>query len=652
MASVAILLGALSLSPGLLFAAQEEVPSSPLLHVPVESFTHGEKIPFSLLIEGEAEYVRLLFRHHGIEEFQVRPMDRTMGAGYVFHLETADLPHLTLEYYLEAGIGGETFLLPVDAPKSCFQVEGQSLDEIPEVPENLPDPQAQKTKIEWPLNFTGSTDYPVWEDGPVADPAMQSAGNLALDLRLGRDPNSYVISANTSYSNQPMPGENPFNLSNMLVSLASNHHSLKAGDLFIQETEFTATGLGRRGVSYGFDNRKITFSFFSVQSQQVKGFDGFGIPKAGVGLIGGSLGFRFWRDRLSMKAVFVDGKDDPRLGANVGASYFNATARKGRVVSLSPEARLLQNKMTLGGEIAFSEFDGDLSDEEPARSDHAWRLGGGMNFGKVQVQSTVRRIGKEFQPIGQQFFTKDRLGHDTTLSATLGRLNLFGSFSVMRDNVDRNPQADTTGIQAGNVNINWTPFRWLSMTLGYQMNSQDTRRDDGFVLFQQDSRMNAFSGGLNLTLGSSMVLTFQASETEQSSRHNPSAAMTSRAINLGGMFRGGQVLTLNPTVSYTHSQSPYSGNDMHMLGSFVLMDVQIIREILSTAVSGSYSRTETGGFGVSENINVSGFLNLNLRKLIRIGNLVLSGQGSYGQMGMGGMTQTTKAAALKCDFSF
>lgn len=642
----------ISLAPVFLSASPNAETPSPIAHNPPESFIHGEKIRIAAWIEEDAEFVRLHYRSAGIEEFQVRKMISSESGEHIHRLDTTDLPGLILEYYLEASVAGRRVCLPANAPESFMTVEGSSREEIPEVPKDLPDPLSHKKKFEWPLNITGSVDYPVWEDGPVADPVMQSAGNIALDLRMGQDPRSYVLSANTSYTNQPFPGEPHFNLSNMLLTLTSRQHSLKAGDLFIQETEYTATGLGRRGVSYAFDNNKFLFRFFNVQSQQVRGFDGFGIPKPEVSLIGGIAGFRFLEDRMSVKAVYIDGKDDPRQGVNVGAAFFNAKARKGRVLSLSPEARLLKNKMTLGGELAASNYDGDLSDEEEAKTDLAWRFGGGMNFGKVQVQSVVRRIGKDFHPIGQQYFTNDRLGHNTTVSAAFGRLNIFGTFSIARDNVGKNPESDTTENQTGNVNINWSPSRWLSMSLGYQVNSQETSREDGLVMFNQDSRMNQISGGLNLTLGSFMVLTFQASESEQSSQSNPAAAMTSRAFNLGCMFRGGRFLTFNPSVSYTHSRNPFTGHDMRMLGSFVNLNLQLVREILSTAISGSYSQTETAGFGSSENINVSGFMNLHLQKLIRVGNLVLSARGSFAQMGMGSFTQTTKAAALKCDFSF
>jgi len=51
-----------------------------------------------------------------------------------------------------------------------------------------------------------------------------------------------------------------------------------------------------------------------VSSQQIKGFNGFGIPKSNANVLGGAVGYKFLRDMIFLKAVYLAGKDDPNQG--------------------------------------------------------------------------------------------------------------------------------------------------------------------------------------------------------------------------------------------------------------------------------------------------------------------------------------------------
>jgi hypothetical protein len=56
--------------------------------------------------------------------------------------------------------------------------------------------------------------------------------------------------------------------------------------------------------------------------------------------------------------------------------------------------------------------------------------------------------------------------------------------------------------------------------------------------------------------------------------------------------------------------------------------------------------------GVTNTLNLSGMLGLQLKKLIKIGTVTLSVRGNYGRTKMPGFSNTISAILAQCDFSF
>ena len=136
------------------------------------------------------------------------------------------------------------------------------------------------------------------------------------------------------------------------------------------------------------------------------------------------MGYKFLRDMISLKAIYLAGKDDPNQGVNVGFSSFVQT-RKGSVASLAEETYLFQNRLILTGEVAQSRFDENAQDEEGSKTDLAWKLGGNVSSGVLTTGAIYRRIGGDFNSIGFPYFTNDREG----VEANIGQTNPQITFS-------------------------------------------------------------------------------------------------------------------------------------------------------------------------------------------------------------------------------
>lgn len=620
-------------------------------HAPVVSYVAGESLIIAARAPG-ARGMRILFRFPGVDEFQVRKMNKGEGGEFSFALDSREVTGASFDYYVEAERKGELAFLPAGAPSSFFTATGEGGPAL-EVPGDLPSPTPAEGKVTWPVSLTGTGQAVIYEKDESATPKdYPLAGNVRLAANYRKGDTNVVFDTTFNYSNTPVQGEKDIDLSNMAVSVSHDQHSLKAGDVNITESEFTVQGLGRRGLEYAYAGAKASIHIFDINSQQPRGFDGFGVPKPALSIFGGAVGYKFLKDAISIKAVYLSGKDDPTLGVNVSESNFNARGRKGSVFALIEETNLFQNRLTLGGEYARSDFDGDTSDTSGSRRDSAWRVGGSFRSGILQAGAIYRFIGGGFNPIGFQYFSNDRRGLEANVGLSKGRLSLTGTFQSMKDNVNGDAERDTTKNMNGNLNFMWNVSDKVSFNIGYQRGEQDTSRDGATPLFPQDSVTDQVSGALMFTLSPSASLNLQVANASASSKSSPQGNNTGLNVNFGGAFRAGNVLSFSPTLGFAAAKNKFTGERQLTYNSFLAAELNIVPEWFSTSIQGGYTRSDNGSMGVSETLNLSGLLSLQLRKLIKIGTVSLSARGNYGRTKMTGFSNTVSSVLAQCDFSF
>jgi hypothetical protein len=647
----AIILLALGCMRQLALSAQPVPGPLQIEHAPVVSYRAGESLTISAKAPG-AQGMRILFRFPGVDEFQVRKMSKDESGEFSFALDSREITGTSFDYYVEAERKGEIAFLPTGAPSSFFTAAGEG-GPAPEVPGDLPSPMPAEGKVTWPVSLTGTAQAVIYEKDESATPKdFPAAGNLRLAANYRKGDTNVVIDSTFNYSNTPIQGEKEIDLSNMAVAVSHDQHSLKAGDVNITESEFTVQGLGRRGLEYAYTGAKASVHVFDINSQQPRGFDGFGIPKAALNIFGGAVGAKFLKGAVSLKAVYVSGRDDPTRGVNVSESYFNARKRKGSVFALVEETSLFQNRLTLGAEYARSDFDGDLSDESGSRRDSAWRLGGSFRSGIVQAGAVYRFIGGGFNPIGFQYFSNDRRGLEANVGLSRGRLSLTGTFQSMKDNVNGDAERDTTKNLNGNLNFMWNVSDRVSFNIGYQRGEQDTSRNGTTPLFPQDSVTDQVSGALMFTLSPSSSLNLQVANAAATSKSSPQGNNTGLNVNLGGAFRAGSFLSVSPTLGFASAKNKFTGERQITYNSFLAAELTIVPEWFSTSFQGGYTRSDNGSMGVTDAFNLSGLLSVQLKKLIKLGTVSLSVRGNYGRTKMTGFSNTVSAILAQCDFSF
>ena len=621
-------------------------------HTPVAGFSHGDKLKIEAVAQTDIDYMIFYFRYSGISQWQARDMVKSESSAFACEFDTSVLPSTEFEYYLEARKGDQRVYFPSSAPETPFQVSGSSREPLPDVPSEMPSPQEEEKKFRLPVCANGSLQSTIHEKEPQTGIKKTAAGGNFRAFHTGQASGSMGlnIDSNFSLTNTPLAGENNVDLSNMIVGLTRGSHTLQAGDISFNESEYSVNGAGRRGVDYAFNSQSVYLHAFDISSQQVKGFKGFGIPNGEVSVMGGAAGLNLFKNALSVKAIYISGKDNPSKGTNVATSIYSP-ARQGQVLAVTQETRLFQNRLNLQAEVARSTSDTELSDQIGESSDTAFRLGTGLALGSLTLGVVYRYIGEDFNSVGLQSLPNNKKGLEANFNFSKGILNIQGNYMSQQDNVKNDPAEYTTKADNGSVNCLLSFSSKLMLGLGYRRTGQQTTLG-GAEAYNQDSLTDEFSGTFNLNLGSSAGLNIAVTNSTLSSRANPTSDSSALGMNLGGFIRVGEILTLSPAFGVSQLINKSTNEKSLTYTSFLTGEVYLIRRLCSLLISGSFNKAEFPSVGVSNNMDVTSGLNFYLGRALKSIELVLSAKGSYQLSDSPGFRYENYRIFFQSDISF
>ena len=635
-------------------SAQNEKILPVLEHTPITTFNNGDLIEIKAKIVGNVEFMRFHFRYR-IKEFQVREMTKHDDGSYFFEFDTSILPVLEFDYYLEIKVEGETIFYPAEAPKEIVSVLGQSEEPLPEIPKDFPPPEEEEKKFRLPISINGSIETKLIEKESIPDGKKTTAnGNLRVFHNYSKDDYMFYFDSNFSYTKMSFEGEKKFDLSNMILSISKASHTLKAGDININESEYSVSGLGRRGFEYLYDNQNAYIHLFDVSSQQAKGFQGFGIPKSKISILGGAIGCNFLNDVLSFKAIFLTGNDDPAEGMSIGFSE-DLERRKGHVFAFVHGGRFFNDKVNFNAEFARASYDGNLEDDLDAVSDNAYQIGGNASYGEsgvINIGAKYNYIGNEFNSIGYQFITNDRKGYETNLGFTYKSFNISGSFVASQDNVGNDPSELTTKDKNLSGNISLSISDKMSLNVGYRRDKQNTFEDGNIETFLQDNLTNEIMGNLSVYFSPEVSMDISVTNSDMSSENEPESDNSIFTLNLGGSMRNGEILFITPSYSYSKILNKFTEEETFTHNAFLATEIYFFPQVISLNFSGSYNRTEFSLGDITQAFDIGGGLNLYLDKLIKIGSIVLTLKGNYQYSKIEEVSESNYLALFQCNFAF
>lgn len=568
-------------------------------HIPIKKFIQGTKLKIEVSATGQVQWLRLFYRVEGVDHFQARKIDQSQVGLFTYILDTSLLVTARFDYYIMANVNGKIVYLPHKAPGKYFEAKGE-----------VSESKKKKSKLPVSIKVNGSLSGRI--TGESADQEQRSFladGNISISQLTNKDDLKINLSLNSTSTNHPLDGNENFDLSNLTLSVKMKNHFAKIGDIsFVSSSQFSINALGRRGIEYQFDNNRFLFHFFNINSQQQLGWEGL-IPKTNLSLMGGILGYSFFNQKLTLKLIYITGKDDPSEASNVGTSLLDS--RDGNVWAFVPELNLFKNKLKISGEFAQSIHDKNLEDEDGPDKDRAWRVGGVFISKTITLRANYKLIGKEFNPIGYSFFVNDRESYDINMGINLKKIHCNLFYLDEQNNVENDPSNWVSNIKNGGADLTMSLFKWASLNLGYRRNKMESFGLENLGTLFGDYSSDDYSLGLNVVLGTSKHITLSISCSDLKSKTASENDRDVWNMNLGGLLKFGKYISFCPSISYSISKNQTGGTETENYNFFLSAEMAIIPSVLSISTSSSYFKMMAES-GDVDNLNVSICLNLYL----------------------------------------
>lgn len=304
-------------------AVQENGPV--LLHQPVTAFERSSDLEIKVQALRKVKWVTLFYRFKADGEFVAQPLESPEKNLFRTSLATAQIPERQFEYYLACKSGGRVAYFPADVPEHFYSVK-----EIGEGPLPTPGaPAAEKGGFVFKVNLGGDLQGKVSEKTESTTDTVANTDQIGLTAGYKKEKFSLLADARTRVDTDPLSGENRLDLADLCVTLTHRSQMLRIGDISASESEFSLNTFGQRGMDYTFDNQQLYLHVLALNTQQLRGFKGFGIPRAATALYGGAAGVSFLNQTLSLKTVFLTGQDDPGQALNTGFTPYQYQTRQG-----------------------------------------------------------------------------------------------------------------------------------------------------------------------------------------------------------------------------------------------------------------------------------------------------------------------------------
>jgi len=272
-------------------------------------------------------------------------------------------------------------------------------------------------------------------------PDSRVEGNLGSSSKIKDKEWEFTFNTNVRYLDQNLPVMVPmqkgFEVANWVFNSSYTKDNMRLnasiGDVQVNETQYTAYGLARKGGVFSFQYDTVQLSTFSVQSQQFYGLKGIGIEGSlDDHIIGASGGIALFDRKMEFKAVYVTGGDPG--GSSYGIST-SAGAARGDVFGFLLTSDFFGNKLKTEFETDFSRYDPDTSDEFRSKNDNAYKLKLSGNLDAYNYEALYEYIGRDYAVVGNQMIQRDKQGVSLRGGANLGVHNINIMFTRYNDNV-------------------------------------------------------------------------------------------------------------------------------------------------------------------------------------------------------------------------
>jgi hypothetical protein len=522
------------------------------------------------------------YRTEGMKGFQVRKMAVDPSGAFSCRIPIANLYGKNIEYFVSEKKGAGA--LPVSLTHT---VAGFTQKASPEIYFQSDNPAAGPgRKWEPPVNVNASlstsTKLDETNESGYYQQNYTANGNLRIYKNIVKNNYQFDFDTNFVHIDPYDKIENRVNLSSMMIRFKKGGMLFEAGDVAVNETEFTTSYLNRRGVRFELNNKALYLNSFYTNSQQKTGFDGYGIPDAKAGIFGAVAGVNL-KNTLKLRGMFMTGKDN--LDSKT-LSYNQYPCREGDLFSLWGELSLLKSRLQIAGELSSSNFGAAaIEDELVKKSDTAWKAGLKYNQGILSFAADYESIGDRFNSIANLFLQNDREGLSTNLGLNIKSFSWNVSY-IDKTNYLRSQIQDTLHQKRAGTTFNWGLGSHFRIGADLARDNLDYDSSTGLQTSSSDMNTNSYSASFGYMAGSNGV-NINVGRTE--SVHFTSNLNASLALNL----RFGRFMSLNPTLSYQENENLSDNSKSTIYNLYLNSEITLIPNYFTVTISSSYMNNES-----------------------------------------------------------
>ncbi|NIM80372.1 MAG: hypothetical protein GTN53_19095 [Candidatus Aminicenantes bacterium] len=593
----------------------------------------------------------IYYRTKGLKNYQVRKMKTGKEGNVYYQLSTANLYGDTLEYFIVENGSNVSYSNSNSSSKTItpvFTVTRFTDKESPEI--YFQDPGAgangaasSGSKFQFPVKIGASlsTTAQIHDDSDYPGEKFDATGNIRLYRNIVKEKYQFDFDTNFAYMHHPSETESKVNLSDMKVQLKTGSHSISAGDLFINSTEFTTSSLNRRGLHYEMEGKTLYLGSFFTNSQQKTGFEGFGIPPSDANIFGAAAGVNVGTI-LKIRGMFITGKDslDSKTVVSSEEAY-----REGSIYSVWGELNLFNNHLQLKGEYAHSNFgQGEDSSTIEKESDDAWRAEADFNYGVVTAHMDYKKVGEKFSSIANLFLQNDREGINGNIGLMIKSFSLNLRYRDQKTNINSEVQPMLHSKNIG-TDFSWLVANHLQLGGEFSLDNLDYDESTGLLTGSEDMDTIRYAATLGYIAGNNSI-TFKLGKTESKTFTSNIDGSVSLNLQLG------KFLTLNPTLSYQSTENFTDSSTSKIYNAYVNGELTLIPEFFSLSISSSWTRNDNT-YSETTTLSAGGNLNLYLSKLFKYKiQPTLSLRAKYEEMDNGSTSNSNVTLYLQADLSF
>lgn len=430
---------------------------------------------------------------------------------------------------------------------------------------------------------------------PIPNSKIEANLGVSTELKEGRwrtsfDTNLRYLDQSLSLTSSQRRG---VDLANYLLNVdyTSDQAAMKAsvGDIVIDESPTTVSGIGRRGAKVNYQRDGITVGAFSANSRQVSGFSG------GTGLeatpedhiYGVSLAKNFVTYNTTVKALYLTGGQNG--DGNSTVSSIPTTPRTGDTLALIVGTKLLDNKLNVDGEFDLSRYDPDTTDTYNKEVDRAYKLRVGGSSGQFAYDALYEYLGSRYRVIGNDGLPRDKEGITLQSRYFQSVHSVDVTVSDYMNNVSNNPLYATIATRQGSVGYQYSGISSLPLSLRYEKNSLTSSKEP-----TPDSILDTGTDALSLS-ANYLLEAWNIGTTAKFSRQNDRTVFNNDSTAITYMITPtyfSNAFSVTPGFMFNRALSPLGRTDTSSASLQLFGNDTVFRKKITYALSSIYTKTK------------------------------------------------------------